>query len=76
VSPINKQENYTPSNGEVKKEKMKEKMLSILVQCEHQADESATIQSGLKVFESFTDRMNKGLSHATSLLKGIQNINE
>lgn len=47
---------------EIKNEKIKERMLTLLVECDNHTTDFRDLDSGLKVFESYTNRMNKGLS--------------
>lgn len=61
VTQIHKMSSYTINKGELQRERVKEKMLRILVNCETEAVESVNLQAGFKAFESYTKRINNGL---------------
>lgn len=62
VSPFYQAKVRSSCKVEVKSQKLKERMLTLLVDCENQTNQFCQLNSGFKVFESFTNRMNKGLS--------------
>jgi hypothetical protein len=45
----------------VEHEKMKEKMLNILIDCEAESSKQEAIQQGIKVFEAYTKKMGNKL---------------
>jgi hypothetical protein len=45
------------------------------MKCEDETLEFVNLQSGLRAFESYTNKMNIGLKHTSKLIDGIQKEN-
>lgn len=51
---------------------MKEKMLTILIDCDGESVRRETIESGIKAFETFSKKMVKRLAKTKRLINNIQ----
>lgn len=69
---MHKRKNWSASKGELEKEKLKEKMLKILIDCHSETIKNSNLNEGVEVFSRYCSKMSKNLSKTSRMIENVQ----